>query len=398
MPVTPAPPAPVTITYALDADATRTEAFDYLIVACDPRGLAIDDPTALEARVKEALTSFTFHTSLFKADRPGMDAARGPSYASRFNPSALEKMDGSPYAFRDEVFAHDPVLKADKTGKTWCVLYQLEGKPLIGRKREEVRKELNKVRDKTIADGGIVDGGGDGQTWIDWKPDGSEKPQPEEDTLVDYFAHFDDKELDEGLPWAIRDAQGEKNTFYVASFTCFESVLHCYLYEEQLMDPKGRVVKEGIFPADKTKSFAVVGAGPSGLLFATQHLLKKGYANFKIFEASDRFGGKTFTYRRKAPGDGSEVPCELGTCFLSPAYEPMWWLFEEYDAGKIISLDRDSNLFQSVIDKDEAKTPEEKCDGVEYRAWTVRKNGPDLVVRVLASCVYSLMDVCFDSY
>jgi hypothetical protein len=204
MPVTPASPAPVTITYSLDADTTCTEAFDYLIVACDPRGLAIDDPTALEARVKEALTSFTFHTSLFKADRPGWDAAKGPAYASRFNPGALEKMDGSPYGFRDEVFAHDPALKADKTGKTWCVVYQLEGKSLIGREREDVRKELNGIRDTTIADGG-----GNGQTWIDWKPDGSEKPQPEEGALVDYFAHFEDKELDEGLPWAIRDAQGE---------------------------------------------------------------------------------------------------------------------------------------------------------------------------------------------
>jgi hypothetical protein len=75
----------------------------------------------------------------------------------------------------------------------------------------------------------------------------------------------------------------------------------------------------------------------------------------------------------------------------------MWWLFEEYDAGKVFSLDRDSNVFQSIIDKDKAKTPEEKRDGVEYGAWTVRKNGPDLEVSVLASCLYSLMDVCFDS-
>lgn len=385
---------PVSVTYTVDG-AEVTETFDYLVVACDPRGLAIDDRTAFERAVKDALKSFTFHTSLYKAarpdhaqldiDDPGKPRTMAPNYAVRFHPGVLEAMDGRPYGFRDEVFAHDAGLKPDRTGKTWCTTYQLEKAPLLGREPGAVREELGRLRDAAVADNGA------GNMWFDWTPDESERPQPEEDVLVDYFAHFDAKELHEGLPWAIRDHQGEKNTFYVASFTCFESVLHCYLYEERLMDPNGRLVQNGVFPADRRKSFAVVGAGPSGLLFATQHLLKKGYHNFKIFESSERFGGKTFTYRREAPGDKSVVPCELGTCYLSPAYEPMWWLFKEYGAGEVVALDKGSNRFRAIIDNDIATTQQEKEDGVEYSAWTVRKNGPSFKVSFIC---YLLLGQC----
>jgi NAD(P)-binding Rossmann-like domain len=275
------------------------------------------------------------------------------------------------------VYAHDRNLKPDKTGETYCVTYQLEGKSLIGRDPAKVRAEMEKKRDALIADDSMEN------KWFDWKPVAGQGAQPEEDALVDYFGHFTPEKLDDGLPWKILDRQGEKNTFYVASFTCFESVLHCYLYAERLMDPEGRVMKEGIFPADKSKKFAVIGAGPSGLLFASQHLMKKGYTNFKIFEQSSRFGGKTLTQRRTAPGDGTVVPCELGTCYLSPAYEAMWWMFKAYGAGEVVALDRGSKSFNAIIDNDVAKTEEEREDGVEYGSWTVRKNGPVFKARAV---------------
>lgn len=330
---------PIKITYTLSGAQPVTEAFDYLIVACDPRGINISDPTALETEVKKKLTSFTFRTSLFKANRPEAEQLpagsmdRGakdvkrtlePQYAVRFNPDTLEKMSGECYGFRDEVYAHDPKQKPSKTGSTWCTTYQLLDRELITKSDGEVddmRADLDAQRDRLISDTSVDN------KWFDWTPDHGKKRQPEEETLVDYFPHFDATSLEvDGLPWKIFNAQGAKRTFYVSAFTCFESVLHCYLYGEKLMDPEGRVVREGIFPVDdKNARFAICGAGVSGLLFASQHLKKGGYNNFKIFEKSDRFGGKTVTHRKLIDGEKEVVPCELGTCYLSPAYEPMYW-------------------------------------------------------------------------
>lgn len=361
---------PISITYSVDGCPSTTETFDYLIVACDPRGVPVSDRTSTEQDVVDSLVSYTFRTSLFKAKRPAkpqldVDGERSeiPNYAVRFNPAAQLKMDGSIYGFRDEVFARR--LEPSSSGVSWCMSYQLEGAALYGRDETEVARVLDGRRDAAISSGREED------AWVDFKPEGA----VEEDALVDYFPHFEMGDLERELPWIVRDAQGEKQTFYVASFTCFESVLHCYLYGERLMDKMGKVVKEGRFPVDKNAKFAVLGAGPSGLLFASQQLAKKGYDNFKIFERTDRFGGKCLTYRKKAPADPEDtpksnyIPCELGTCYLSPAYEPMFDLFEEYDAGKIMSLERGTSRFRGIVDAKVAKTQEEKENGVDYDRW-----------------------------
>lgn len=105
---------PISITYTVD-NSTKTETFDFLIVACDPRWLrdALQDRTEFEDHVIDSLKSFTFRTSLFKAKRPDRpqapiddpDGARTntPNYAVRFNPGVVEHQDGRPYGFRDEV-------------------------------------------------------------------------------------------------------------------------------------------------------------------------------------------------------------------------------------------------------------------------------------------------------
>lgn len=262
--------------------------------------------------------------------------------------------------------ARDPDYKPSRN--TWITTYQLEGVPLLDRDTAKAEKGFDDKRDAVVSD--IKN-----NPWIDFVPDHSSIPQPEVAEIVDYFPHFDPKGLQKQLPWEIRDAQGLNNTLYVSAFTCFESVLHIYLYEEELMKENGHVM-ENHFPKDKNASFAIIGAGPSGILFASQHLEKKGYKNYKIFEKEDHFGGKTMTHRRTKPDDPSvEVPCELGTCYLSLGYEPMFHLFSDYDAGKIVELDRDGFPFRSVVDSDVANTDQEREDGVEYSAWVLRKNG-----------------------
>ncbi|CAN0409453.1 unnamed protein product, partial [Hapterophycus canaliculatus] len=66
---------------------------------------------------------------------------------------------------------------------------------------------------------------------------------------------------------------------------------------------------------------AVIGAGPSGLLFASQQLKEAGFDDVTIFEKQDTWGGRTRTSFYKAPGYPRKkmIPVELGTCYLGSA-------------------------------------------------------------------------------
>lgn len=365
----------ITITYTTpESSSPITATYDFLIVACDPRFIPLSPLTPLESKVNDSLTSFSFRTALHRAIRPtdpqlvpgSSTRSDKPNYVVRFNPGILRNTDGDLYAFRDEVFTRSENQTPSPNGETWITTYQLDSRSLKGRDLEQAAKEFDDKRVEALSDSS--------RKWLDFKPDEREKPQPEEAILVDYFPHFEKNELNDGLPWKVFDEQGRNSTLYVSSFTCFESVLHCFLYGQKLM-ANDTVLSR--FPKDKKARIAVVGAGPSGLLFASQHLLKRGYTNFDILEKQDRFGGKTFTFRRPAPVGGAEVPCELGTCYLSIGYEPMFDLFREYEVGEVISLDRDPDTsFRSVIDMEVAKNQEEKENGVSFGPWTLRKNGP----------------------
>jgi NAD(P)-binding Rossmann-like domain len=390
-----APPAaarPVRITYTLGpaGSAPVTEEFDFLVVACDPRALNIADCTDLENEVKAQLRSFTFFTSLFSATRPNhaeissanpAQRAHVPNYAVRFHPQSLEAMTGQMYAFRDEVMVRERNTP-DVTGKTFVVTYQLDGRPLLGRSPEQARQEYTSVRDATLATAKEETEKGR-YGWIDFNPlshlsDNGSGFAPDETQLADYFPHFAGQGLSASLPWAIRESQGDNSTLYVSSFTCFESVLHCYLYGEWLMRDDGKVMRDK-FPKDRNARIAICGAGPSGLLFASQHLLKKGYTNFTIFESTDRYGGKTLTIRKRAPGSGRTIPCELGTCYLSASYAPMMHLFKDYDAGTIEVLDAVPTA-QAIYDPQIAQSEEEHEDGIPIQTWVLRKNDTNPLV------------------
>lgn len=387
------PDSPISITYDTPERSNVSEDFDFLVVACDPRNLNVTDRTRFENKINDVLHSHTFHTSLFAVERPNREETvpvglepNGPpqtNYAVRFDPITLERMDGSVYGFRDEVMARDDSFQPSANSNTWAVTYQIEDRALIGRDWKETEMALNKIRDHDLRSSG----------WVDWNP-----KEVSSEITVDYFAHFKSDQLDRKMPWELVDKQGENRTLYVASFTCFESVLHCYLYQNMLMR-QSHVKKR--FPSEKNSRIAVIGAGPAGLLFASQQLKAKGYNNYKIFEASHRYGGKTVTEYRKAPAEPSrEVPCELGTCYLSSAYFPLYELFSRYVAGDVLALDRGSNAFRSIIDPKLAQNEQERMDGIEYGAWsTYVKNGISTAAEgseaiVRASVLYTLYHVC----
>lgn len=385
---------PVSIEYSTGGD-TKPELFDFVVIACDPRGLNFSNRSPLEQNVSDKLTSNTFYTTLSKVNRPNRDEIYVPdispspglvvNFAVRFHPGILERMDGHVYGFRDEVMARDDNFLPDQSAKTWTVTYQIEDMPLIDRDDAEVKQELDDKRKQDLGRCTLDPPYPLSTKYLDFDPDGctlnsGTVPVENDYVLVDYFPHFQADGLQEELPWSIISQQGNNHTLYVASFACFESVLHCFNYQNRLME-NPRVIEK--FPQNKDAKIAVIGAGPAGLLFASQHLQKKGYTNYTVFEKDIRFGGKTKTVCRRAPSDPSaRVLCELGTCYLSPAYFPLYELFAEYNAGQVVALDRGSRKFRSVVEADTSisDTQQEQEDGVSYYDWIWEKVSPHKII------------------
>lgn len=88
--------------------------------------------------------------------------------------------------------------------------------------------------------------------------------------------------------------------------------------------------------SDKSTRIAIIGAGPSGVLFSSQHLSQNGYKNVKLFESSNRVGGKSYGTYKPTLGDaaGGQIPCKVGTTvYVSSAHFPMNKLYDNYKGG-----------------------------------------------------------------
>mmetsp|Transcript_4496 Transcript_4496/g.10458 ORF Transcript_4496/g.10458 Transcript_4496/m.10458 type:complete len:549 (+) Transcript_4496:69-1715(+) len=340
----------------------KTQVFELLVVACDPRDLTIENRTDLEKRVNDALTSFVFKTSLFSAKRNNEDP-----YAVRFHPARLDRGDGSVYGFRDEVRArvNAKVLEEEpkEPNNTLVVAYQFSNQP-FPRNASDLKKEVARLD-------GLVEEAFESEPWL--------KPVTREKKLdglhADYFPHFENPALEEGLPWQILESQGSNSTLYTSSFCSFESVVHIFEYLEMLM---ANIFISESLPKAMDAPILIVGAGPAGLLSARK-LKKMGYTNITILEKSDRFGGKTKTVKKEitlASGAKATIPCELGTCYLSPGYDSVLHLFEEYDAGRNFVLDsRGDRPLRAIVDVDLARDDEEKATGINMGEWIDRKSG-----------------------
>ncbi|ETV85763.1 hypothetical protein H257_02346 [Aphanomyces astaci] len=98
----------------------------------------------------------------------------------------------------------------------------------------------------------------------------------------------------------------------------------------------------------------IVGGGPAGVHYATL-LVKKGFTNITILEQSHEVGGKSKTVLDPQGG----YPHELGTCYATALYQPVFDLLKEYDPTNTLIpfiptvkghtwVNRDAN--QSVVD------------------------------------------------
>lgn len=297
---------PVTLTVSIDGAAPVTKTCDLLVVACEPRNLSgICDYTSAESAVFDQLTNFTFHTTLVRVKVPNP----APKYGIILAPTEITAMAGHVSGYRNETAKQFSLETANSMTENLVTVYQLQGPASPPMTEAEFLANL----EQTLPT-------------LDWWP------YPDYEIVTDsmgapvdlrtpYFDHFDNSGLRGGGPWNYLGLQGKNNTVFVHGSTCFESVLQCWQYGGMLLDQQEKLGWS--LPADKTAPIIVLGAGPSGMMFA-HRLQGLGYSNVEILESTDRFGGKTHTVTYDLPSpNGQPTPCELGTCYLSPAYDQM---------------------------------------------------------------------------
>lgn len=285
-----------------------------LIVACEPGNLKhAMDFSPNERAVFSKFRNYTFHTTLVEVDVP----AGGAPYGIILKPQAIDELSGTVCGYRNESAKTYSLDTANGMKRNLVTIYQLrepDGTPWTS---VDFLEELHRV---------LPD--------LEWWPYGRNfrlnggDPRFQAQLTTRYFDHFDGEGLKEELPWKYLALQGQNRTLYVHASTCFESVLQCYQYIERLFATRGKAL-----PTDREAPIAILGAGVSGLLAA--HFLKNRYeyTNVTLYEITERFGGKTVTITDKAPKprpDSIDTACELGTCYLSPAYDHMVQELQEF--------------------------------------------------------------------
>ncbi|MEF2546248.1 NAD(P)-binding protein [Aurantimonas sp. E1-2-R+4] len=300
--------SPVSLRVSIDGAPAVEKNCDLLVVACDPRNLRmVCSFTGEEVSVFSRLTNFTFHTTLVKVKVPSSK----PEFGIILNPDAIDEMGGAVSGYRNETAKQFSLETANGMVENLVTVYQLQGAAGTPWTNEQFLRNLH-----------------DTLPQLEWWP------YPEFEVVHDdsgqpislttpYFDHFTNDGLTAKMPWHYLGVQGTGHTIYVHGSTCFESVLQCWQYGGMLLEEQQKLGWR--LPSDLSASIIVLGAGPSGLLFA-HRLQERGYRNVEILESSDRIGGKTHTVTLHEPSphdSGAATACELGTCYLSPAYDKM---------------------------------------------------------------------------
>lgn len=302
-----------------DKHKTTAEA-DFLIVACDPTSLPMDR-TPEENRVFTALTNFTFHTFALRVKVPTGKVGQEdkPIFGVVLRPPMSDaEMDGRIYGFRNETAKQYTLEAANAMTHNYVVVYRLWNGTAPDQTAEQDEAHLK------------VDLGG-----LEWWPFGTDFDIVGS-LKTPYFQHFGVKDVNEGLPWDYLALQGQNNTAYVHGSTCFESVLTIWQYIDLLFGsddaPNGRIQ----LPNDRSARIVILGAGVSGLLMGLR-LQELGYTNVTLIEKNDiphdddtLIYGKTHSLifddlkpEPRYPNAQEPTVCELGTCYLSPAYNDL---------------------------------------------------------------------------
>ena len=302
-----------------DGQKSTAEA-DFLIVACDPTSLPMDRTDA-ENRVFTRLTNFTFHTFALRVRVPtGKVGEEGkPEFGVVLRPPMSDAdIDGRIYGFRNETAKQYTLEAANGMTHNYVVVYRLWN----GTAPEQTAQQDEAQLKADLAQ-------------LAWWPYGTDF-----DVVgalkTPYFQHFGVEDVKAGLPWDYLALQGKNSTAYVHGSTCFESVLTIWQYIDLLFGgddaPDGQIQ----LPNDRSSRIVILGVGVSGILMALR-LQELGYTRVVLIEKNAiPHGDDTLIYGKtnsllfddlkpeaRYPNAQEPTVCELGTCYLSPAYNDL---------------------------------------------------------------------------
>lgn len=311
----------VSITFDVNGSGNQTKTYDLMVVACDPRAL---EPVLTyrsdETAVFDKLQNFQFHTTLVTMKR-----TETAKYGVIFSPKSNEEMVGDIYAFRNETAKQFGMDTANALDENLYTVYQIAAGPRHAQGKppaEWTAQDFEKRFHDTIHT-------------LDWWHNGDIVGTPTNMTTP-YFDHFGEADIKAEWPWKYLALQGKSNTLFVHASTCFESALHCWGYIRDLTESYAPSMA-ALPPDSANGKVAIIGAGVSGIL-AANRLVRLGYhpENIDILEKTDRFGGKTHTVYKEGPhpeGGQHMTVCEMGTCYMSPSYDPMLKDLARYVGG-----------------------------------------------------------------
>jgi hypothetical protein len=350
-------PTPIKLKYTIEGKTIekKTVEKDYalLVIACHPRNLiGVCDYTEKELESFKEFSNYTFHTTLIKVKVP----ATAQSHAVIFAPSPLEAMNGQIYGFRNESAKQFGLAIANtRMTHNLVTVYQLADSALS--EKEFQARLLAQL--KTLS----------------WWPYGQDF-EIRTSVTTPYFDHFGWSSLKDGLPWTILNRQGQKQTLLVHASTCFESALHCWTYANLMLESIPGA--QQALPKNADTPIVVLGAGVSGILFAAR-LKQLGYSNVDILENTDRYGGKTHTIIEAGPyppGSIEKTVCELGTCYLSPAYAQMIDWFTQLnvlEGNDQIDFTQGDKSFRGIVTTGELPPEFKVAPVIDYGDYVVLK-------------------------
>jgi hypothetical protein len=294
-----------------------------LVVACEPRALEkIMDYTNDEHAIFDKLQNFAFFTTCVK-----VFPARTQDRVVILNPTIARHMAGHVHGYRNETAKQWGLDHANRQETNLVTIYQIVGageKPLEG----VLFGKLHEFMTNPPFWWPFRFGEGEYEiVRVNEEQPGGTPPHPAVNPLYTaYFDQFRSEDLLAGLPWKWLGLQGANQTIYVHGSTCFESVLHCWSYINKILTKTPNA--QAALPADKGAPIVIVGAGVSGLLYAN-YLSSLQYTNVTLLEKSDRYGGKTHSLQY-VPDGVKTTTCELGTCYMDPAYDEMVEALSEF--------------------------------------------------------------------
>lgn len=334
-----------------------------LIVACDPRNLfEICDYTSDEVDLFTSLVNYTFHTSLLKVRRN-----QAVTVGKIFAPEKLDAMKGEIYGFRNETVKTMAFEGANKPDYSLITVYQLQGEYEEPWTPEQFQEALLK-QIKALS-------------WWHFGVEYGEDYDIVNTVTTPYFDHYSQVDLNKNLPWKLLDLQGKRRTLFVHAAASFESVLDVWEYGNLLFNSENRP-RLGL-PVNLSDPIIILGAGASGLLMALR-LKRANYTNIEILEVTDRDQGKTHTIPKEVilPPVIKKVPvyCELGTCYMSSAYED----FRQYLGTQIIGsnrsvpLDANDPEYRAIITAGQFPSTYTAAPVMPYNDYIVLKAAADL--------------------